>query len=91
MSGSIAKKRSWWRRGKLNCREVGASLQLFLDGEVDADFAQGIEAHLAACRDCGLEAETFEAISHALSRSGERLDDDAIERLRQFGEGLQQD
>lgn len=78
------------RRGNrpVDCREVGRVLQSYLDGEVDADFAALIGEHLEACRDCGLESETYNRIKSSLARRLPAVDDDAIARLRSFGEEL---
>lgn len=82
-------RRSWWRRGNANCREVGAALQAFLDQEVDDDYSATIAAHLAACKRCGLESSVYEEICAALERQNTPVDDAVVSRLRSFGEGLQ--
>jgi len=80
-----------WRRrdgNEANCAEVAAVLQQFLDGQVDDLTTQRVRRHLEACRRCGLEAETYTAIKDALARRRPVPDDDAVERLRTFGERL---
>ena len=84
-------RRSWRRRRSdrpADCREVGRVLQGYLDGEVEPDFAAKIDAHLEACRDCGLEAETYNRIKSSLARRHPAVDEEAIARLRAFGEEL---
>ncbi|MCU0261611.1 MAG: zf-HC2 domain-containing protein [Ilumatobacteraceae bacterium] len=72
----------------MDCRQVAQLLQHYLDGEVDADRARRIAAHLDDCRHCGLEAETYERIKAALAASQSPLPEDAVDRLREFGEEL---
>ena len=84
-------KRSLWRRksASLNCREVGLVLQGYLDGQLADSDATLVAAHLDECRNCGLEAGAYERIKAALAEPmPEGADPDAIERLRQFGQGL---
>lgn len=76
------------RRAEASCREVGRALQGFLDGEVEADFAEKISEHLEDCRRCGLEAETYRSIKRSLGRRQPAVDGDAVARLRAFGEEL---
>ncbi len=80
----------WLRRtrGEASCREVGRALQSYLDGEVEPDFTAKIEAHLEKCRRCGLERQTYESIKESLSRQVPSVDQDAIDRLREFGRTL---
>jgi len=72
------------------CRWVVRRLQAYLDGELDSATATKVEKHLEACRRCGLEATTYQAIKSALSR-GRRVDDEAVQRLREFGVSLRRD
>ena len=84
-------RRRLLRRGspEVNCREVGRVLQSYLDGDVESDFADKIAAHLEKCKDCGLEYETYMRIKDSLSgQQNDRLDADAIDRLREFGRNL---
>lgn len=87
--------RSWFMRlfgdtppGGIDCHEVGKRLQQYLDGDIDADRARRIEAHLEACRECGMEAETYERIKEALATHRPDVPRESIERLREFGERL---
>ncbi|MGH2706084.1 MAG: zf-HC2 domain-containing protein [Actinomycetota bacterium] len=59
-------------------------LQSYLDGEVDEISARRITHHLEACRDCGLEAETFARLRRSLRRLERPVDPEALERLRSF-------
>ncbi len=82
--------RSRFRRNRptVSCREVGKVLQSYLDGDVEPDFAAKIADHIEACRDCGLEAETYQRIIDSLAGHRPTVDDAALDRLREFGESL---
>ncbi|MGH9138576.1 MAG: zf-HC2 domain-containing protein [Acidimicrobiales bacterium] len=71
----------------INCRQVGKRLQRYLDGDIDELTARRILHHLEDCRRCGLEAAAYAAIKASLARRGE-VADDAVARLREFGERL---
>lgn len=72
---------------KMSCAEVGAVLQQYLDGELDATTSPLVEAHLEMCRRCGLEASIYTDVKEALAEQGE-LPDDSVRRLREFGERI---
>jgi anti-sigma factor (TIGR02949 family) len=78
------------RRGdpEATCAEVARVLQSYLDGQVDEMTARRVARHLDACRRCGLEARTYEAIKEALARQRTDVDAAALEGLRSFGERL---
>ncbi|MGC8472892.1 MAG: anti-sigma factor family protein [Candidatus Dormibacteria bacterium] len=60
-------------------------LQAYLDGELDADRAAMVTAHLAEdFHRCGLEAEAYRAIKAALAKQGPTVDPATLERLRRF-------
>ncbi|MBW3669188.1 MAG: zf-HC2 domain-containing protein [Actinobacteria bacterium] len=80
--------KGWIRRREATCAEVAQVLQRYLDGQVDDLTARRVRRHLDHCRRCGLELETYQAIKVALARRGERVDPEAVERLRAFGERL---
>ena len=83
--------RSWirrWRAPEATCAEVAQVLQTYLDGQLDDLSARRVRRHLEKCRRCGLEFETYEAIKEAIARRAERIDPDALDRLRKFGERL---
>jgi anti-sigma factor RsiW len=72
----------------MNCMQVGRRLQRYLDGDVDDLTARRIMLHLDDCRRCGMEATAYTEIKASLARRGEDLPDDAVARLRSFGERL---
>lgn len=72
----------------MTCHQVGAVLQRYLDGEIDAVTATRIAAHLDVCRDCGMEAETYERIKSTLATRRTELPADAVARLRDFATSL---
>lgn len=87
-------KRAWWRRSKeLSCREVGEVLHGYLDRELDDADRVIVAEHLEKCRECGLEASTYERIKAALVQPAaqQTVDADALERLRNFGSSLAAD
>ena len=75
-------------KGSMNCHQVGAVLQEFLDGDIDEERARRIEEHLEECRRCGLEAETYERIKSTLAAQRPDVPEESVERLREFGERL---
>lgn len=72
----------------MTCRRVGEKLQAYLDGEVDDLTTRRIAHHLEACRRCGMELEVYTEIKASLRRRGGRVEADAVERLRSFGQQL---
>ncbi len=82
--------RTFWKRqsSPTSCREVGRFLQDFLDGEVEPSFSAIIGRHLEDCRDCGLDADTYQAIKNALANHRPEVPDETLARLRQFGANL---
>lgn len=76
----------WRRRDQLRCREVGRLLQSYLDREIDEVLAWRVARHLEDCRRCGMPAETYAEIKRALRRSPGPVPEDAVERLRAFGQ-----
>lgn len=83
-------RRPFWKSdaAELSCREVGKVLQWYLDGELNEADVPALREHLEKCKDCGLEAETYQAISASLSRRQPDVDTDALDRLRTFGRQL---
>jgi hypothetical protein len=73
----------------LSCPEVGRLLQRFLDEELadDAEIEM-LSAHLDECLRCGLEADTYRKIKHALAVRRTPVPAESVERLRAFGERL---
>ena len=77
------------RRRTLSCREVGRALQEFLDEEItDTQRAAQLREHLEACRDCGLEADTYRRLLAALHQQAPTIDSPELQRLRDFGSRL---
>jgi len=89
---SVEKMRGWVV-DMATCRDVGRTLQSYLDGELDTVRVAKVERHLERCLKCGMETETYTRIKKALVHAGEgghvhpgdRL---AIERLRRFADTL---
>lgn len=83
-------KRAFWQAedAPISCRQLGPVLQAYLDNEVDPSEIDVIEAHLEACKDCGLEAETYTAIKQSLGQHRGAIPEDALARLRAFSEDL---
>lgn len=84
---------SWWSRFRrtqrdLECHEVARVLQQYLDGELDTTMTQAVAAHLEDCRRCGMEAATYERLKARLADLSSPVEDDAIQRLRDFVDGL---
>jgi anti-sigma factor (TIGR02949 family) len=89
----VSRRFPWWRRmvgspSMASCMDVGRVLQSYLDGEVDEVAARRVARHLEACRRCGLEASTYAEIKQALTRRSRDVPQDAVDRLRRFGEDL---
>lgn len=80
--------RRWGRVPEATCAEVVELLQSYLDGQLDDLTDRRVRRHLEKCRRCGLESETYQAIKDAIARRANRIDPDALARLRQFGERL---
>jgi len=74
--------------GGMSCHQVGEVLQQYLDGEIDAERAGRIEAHLDECRRCGMEAETYERIRATLAAQRPDVPAESVDRLREFGQRL---
>jgi anti-sigma factor RsiW len=75
-------------RRSTDCRAVGRRLQAYLDGEIDDLRRDQISEHLDACRACGLELSTYREVKGSLSRGPTPVADDALDRLRRFGDEL---
>lgn len=83
-------KRPFWQSEDkpISCRQLGPVLQAYLDGEIDESDIDAISEHLDACRDCGLEAETYEQLKAALSQQRPTVAEDTLDRLRAFSATL---
>ena len=72
------------------CARVGRRLQEYLDAELDDPAVlERIQAHLETCRDCGLEARTYEEIKTSLHTRADPPAD-SVDRLRSFVDELVQ-
>lgn len=76
------------RGDEASCAEVADHLQAYLDGHTEPEQVQRIAKHLEHCRRCGLESRTYTEIKSALTRQGEPVDLDAVQRLTDFGQAL---
>lgn len=74
--------------GGMSCRQAAKVIQSYIDNELDAERTTLLEVHLDACRDCGLELDTYEEIKAALARRSFELPNATIERLRNFSNEL---
>ncbi len=72
----------------MNCMQLGRRLQRYLDGDLDDLTARRIVRHLEDCRRCGLEAAAYTEIKASLARRSSDVPNDAVTRLRAFGERL---
>lgn len=81
----IRRSRRYRNKPTVDCREVGKVLQSYLDNDVEDDFAEKIASHLEACRECGLELDTYRQIKSSLAGKMPEVDPAALERLRAFG------
>lgn len=77
------------------CHRVQRLMDAWLDGELPADQAHRVAAHLADCERCGVEAETLRLVKESLAKVAPHLrppqDPDALDRLRRFADDLTRD
>lgn len=75
-----------------DCHRVRQVMDAWLDGELPADQAHRVAAHLADCERCGVEAETCRRVKESLAALAPDLrpapDPEALDRLRRFAEDL---
>lgn len=71
-----------------DCHRVMQVLQQFLDGELGLEDAEFVEAHLAQCDRCGIEAATYRRVKQRLARLRGETDRDAVARLRARAEAM---
>ena len=79
------------RLSRSDCHQVAKVLQSYLDGETEAPTSSMVAEHLEVCRKCGLEASTYLAIKTAIAANAPEAtsaDSDAVARLRDFADGL---
>ena len=70
---------------QLSCHEVAELVQQFLDGELDETRTPLVEAHLDACRRCGIEASIYRDVITALAHRTDPSPE-SVRRLHEFGE-----
>ena len=78
---------------KMNCMQVGRTLQSYLDDEIDDLTARRIAAHLEDCRRCGMEESAYRELKASLARRAEPVDAEPVDaepldRLRAFSRRL---
>lgn len=71
-----------------SCLQVMRVLQSYLDGHTDELTARRVANHLEACRRCGMEVSVYREMKAALARHGRPVEEDSLERLRQFSSSL---
>lgn len=64
-----------------DCHEVAAVLQSYLDGELPAQDADRVAAHLEHCHRCDIEATTVRRVIDAIQRQRPELDAGTYARL----------
>ena len=57
----------------MNCEEMRAKLDAYIDGELTQEEMRAIEAHAAACEDCGRELVTAKLVRDALGELNEEI------------------
>ena len=67
-----------------DCAEVGRVLDAYLDGELGADDADLVAAHLDDCVRCGIAEQRIGEAIAAIRRQRPDLDDAALARLEAF-------
>jgi len=72
----------------LTCSQVEAVLQQYLDSELEPREVPKVLAHLEKCKDCGLEAETYERIRSSLLQHQQAPDADSMARIRTMAHEL---
>lgn len=72
----------------LTCRQLGPVLQAYIDDEAHELDVDLIREHLEACRDCGLEHETYLQIKASLARHSSAVPTDVTARLLAFTDTL---
>ena len=76
------------RTGPMSCNEVHRLVQKYLDDQLDDAQAARLASHLADCRRCGLDADTYRRIKRALADGRGALPPDALDRLQTFAEAV---
>ena len=76
------------KRGGTSCVQVARTLQSYLDGDLDEPTRDQVANHLAVCRRCGLDEQTYHDILTALAERSEVIPTEPLERLRAFAADL---
>lgn len=76
--------------GGITCAQVLEVLSDYVDGELDSDVRQRVEAHVSACSNCERFGGVFAQVVQGIRASVDRSDDDrpAFDRLRRRLESL---
>lgn len=75
-------------RGSMSCGDVLKVIQSYIDGEIDADTARKVAAHLDRCHPCTDEERLYAQIKASLARRRRQVDMDVLEQLMSYGERL---
>ncbi len=75
-------------RGSMSCGDVLKVIQSYIDGEIDADTARKVAAHLDQCHPCTDEEHLYAQIKASLARRRRQVDMDVLEQLMSYGERL---
>ncbi len=73
---------------QLDCPQVLAQLQSYLDQEIDPMTTRLVSEHLELCKMCGLEAHTYEAIKISLGKRDIGIDPQIKANLESFSQSL---
>ena len=71
-----------------SCAEVMEVLQTYLDGEIDAEQARKVAAHLRMCTACDQESLVYEGIKASLANRRRDIDPEVLAALEAFGRDL---
>ncbi len=78
-------------RGSMSCGDVLKVIQSYIDGEIDAETARKVAAHLDQCHPCADEERIYGQIKTSLARRRHHVDMDVLDQLMSFGERLKTD
>ena len=72
-------------RGSMSCSDVLKVIQSYIDGEIDAETARKVAAHLEHCHPCADEELIYGRIKASLARRRRHVDMDVLDQLMSFG------
>lgn len=78
-------------RGSMSCGDVLKVIQSYIDGEIDANTARKVAAHLEQCHHCADEEHIYAQIKTSLAKRRHHVDMDVLEQLMSYGERLKID